>query len=209
MKIELHKVGGILLILLFSLNLGLGQSKFEYGVGIGINHSAINDDIRTQVGQSEGLYKGYRLPALFLRLGYKMNDRFHLNSGLGYSWIGAIRKDRSSRIVATTIEIPLLLEFNATENIHFTTGPLFNYVSGLKNQSEQYDNDILPTAHTRHQFGLRHGIAYSHKLIELSLSYSHYFTDIFAFDIRDSNGNPVGSQISKFKNIQIGIIIKK
>lgn len=186
-----------------------GQSKFEFGIGLGINHSKIDEDIKTQFGPLETQYNGHRLLAVMTRIGYKINDRFHVNSGPGFSWLGGLRKDKTARVVATTFEMPFQLEYNLLDNIHLSSGPVYNYIVGIKNETNQSNSDILPSVDSRHQLGLKHGISFSHKLLELSLSYSHYLTDVFNFTFTDANGNDVGTSVSKFRNIQIGFIFRR
>lgn len=185
----------------------MGQSKLEIGLGIGINHSSIKDDYRTLAGPLEGPNKGIRFPAIFSRIGYKFSDRFHLNSGVGLSWLGALRKDRTARIIATTIEVPLQLEWNATQSFHLSSGVSYNYITGIESETEQMKFNLLTSIDSRHQLGLKHGIAYSHKLVELSLSYTHYLSYLFK-DTIEVNGAEVGTFVSKFRNIQLGVIFR-
>jgi len=199
----------IFCFLLFLAGSSFGQSKFEFGVGLGINHSHIDEDISTLIGAQEEQQKGMRLPALMTRIGYKLNDRFHLNTGLGFSWMGSIQRNHSSRMIATTFELPLQLEWNPRSSIHLSTGPIYNYILGITNEFEEMDIDMLPGVKSRHQLGLKHGIAYSHNLLELSLSYSHYMTDVFNLALTDVNGNLFGTLVSKFRNIQLGILIRR
>jgi len=187
----------------------IGQSKFEFGVGLGINHSKLNDDIRTQLGPVDSQYNGLRLPSVMTRIGYKINDRFHLNAGPGFSWLGGLRKDKTERMIATTLEIPLQLEYNLRDNIHISSGPIYNYIAGIENETDQSKFNMLQLVDSRHQLGFRHGLAFSHKLIEISLSYSHYLTDVFNFAITDVNGNTIGSSVSRFRNIQLGFIFRR
>ncbi len=195
--------------LLFSIGSSYSQSKFEFGVGIGINHSDIVEDIKTQIGGQEGQQKGLRLPALMTRVGYKINDRFHINTGPGLSWMGAIERNHSSRMIASTFELPLQLEWNPKHSIHLSTGPIYNYILGISNQSDLMNIDMLPGVKSRHQIGLKHGVAFSYNLLELSLSYSHYLTDVFNIQLTDVNGNLFGTLVSRFKNIQLGILIRR
>jgi len=184
-----------------------GQSKIEIGLGIGINHSTINDDFRTQTGPMEDINKLIRIPAIFSRLGYKYSDRFHLNSGVGFSWLGALRRDQTARTIATTVELPLQVEWNVKPSIHLSSGIAYNYITDIESETDQLKFDLLASIHSRHQLGLKHGIAYSHKLVELSLSFAHYMTYLIKEPIV-VNGIEVGTYVSKFKNIQLGVIIR-
>jgi len=195
--------------LVFILNSSVCQSKFEFGLGIGINHSSIDEDIKTQAGRLENSYKGMRLPVVMTRIGYKINDKWHVNSGPGLSWVGALQKDLSARVIASTLELPVQLEWNAGMHIQFSSGPVYNYILGIKNENDSMDSDLLPQVHARNQLGLRHGIAFSYDLVELSLHYSHYLSDVFNFALTDVNGNFVGTLVSRFGNIQLGIIIRR
>ncbi len=186
-----------------------GQSKFEYGLGIGINHSGIDENIKTISGPGSELFKGLRLPALMTRIGYKINDRFHINVGPGFSWLGSLQKDFSSRLVASTFEVPLQVEWNPWHNIHLSTGSVYNYIIGISNKNDLMDFDLLPLVDSRQQIGLRHGISFSHRLIEFSLNYTHYLTEVFNSQLTDVNGNIIGTSVSKFRNIQLGIIFRR
>ena len=186
----------------------MGQSKFEYGIGIGINHSKIEEDIKTQAGPGEESLKGIRLLNLYTRLGYKLNDNFHLNSGFGLSWMGGLRKDLTARVIGSTFEIPVQLEWNIGQNVSLASGPIYNYIFKLENETENTKFDQIHRTKSRHQFGLKHGIAFSYQLVELSLSYSHYLSDLYDLPLLDENGNKIGSVVSKFRNIQIGIVIR-
>ena len=110
-----------LMLFFFVSNTIFSQSNFEYGIGIFVNHSKIDEQYNTSIGPIEGAHKGMRLLAVSTRFGYKFTDQFHLNSGVGFSWLGALRKDLSGRIVASTIEIPLQLEWNPWNSIHFSS----------------------------------------------------------------------------------------
>ena len=184
-----------------------GQSKFEVGIGIGINHSTIDDDFRTSAGPMADINKLIRFPAIFSRLGYKYSDRFHLNSGIGFSWLGALRRDQTARTIASTLELPLQIEWNATQSFHLSSGVAYNYITDIESETDQSKFDLLASVDSRHQFGLKHGIAYSHKLVELSLSFTHYLTYLFKEPI-EVNGVEVGTYVSKFRNIQLGVLIR-
>lgn len=193
-------------ILVFPL---FSQSKLEIGFGIGINHSTINDKIYTDTGSISGVNKGNRLLVLNSRVGYKFTTQFHLNSGVGLSFIGSLRKDLAGRETASTIEIPLQIEWNPVEYLNISSGPVYNYVYSMSSETDQTKTDLLNLLHTRHQFGLSHRIAVSHKLIELYLSYAHYFSDTFNSNITDVNGNEIGTLVSKMRNIQIGFVVRR
>ena len=199
----------VLSILLLTFMLGALQAqKFEFGVGLGINHSNISEDIRSQVGSIDGIYKGHRLPAINTRLGYKLNDRFHINSGFGMSWLGALTKDVTMRVIASTAEIPLQLELNVTDGLSLSSGFSYNHILNISSGDTQTTNDLLQNINSRHQIGLKHGIAYGYKRIELSINYTHYLTNLFELNLTDENGNNIGSLISKFRNIQLGVLFR-
>lgn len=187
----------------------LGQSKFEYGIGVGINHSQINQEISTIVGPGFPNEKGLRLPAVMTRIAYKINDEFHLNTGPGISWIGSLDKDLEYRTVATTVEIPLAIEWNPWKHMQVSTGPVYNYIAGMTIESDQQNIDMLFLVESRHQVGLRHGISFSYEDVELFANYSHYLTDVFNVRLTDVTGSIVGTSQSKFKNIQIGVIFRR
>lgn len=184
------------------------QSKFEFGIGLNINHSNINDDIRTNLGMVDDIFKGTRLPGLSTRVGYKMNDRFHINTGPGFSWIGALQKDNTARTTATTFELPVQLEWNLTSNIQFSSGPIYNYIIAITNETDQTKMDGLAAIDSRHQFGIKSSISYSYQLVELSLSYTPYFSNLYNYALTDSNGNEIGTVQSKFRNIQLGVVFR-
>ncbi|MDF1695952.1 MAG: hypothetical protein P1U56_08980 [Saprospiraceae bacterium] len=186
-----------------------GQSKFEYGIGIGINHSKIDEQISTLTGSQSDSYKVLRLPAVSTRIAYKLNEKFHINSGAGFSWLGSLKRDLSKRVIASTVEVPLQLEWNVNRNFHITTGPVYNYTVGLTDETETSKIDILPIVNSKHQFGLKHGIGYSHESLEFTLSYSHYMTDLLVLPVFDVNGNEIGTLFSKLSNIQLGIIFRR
>ena len=140
MKINFKFIFSILVLFIFVSASIFGQSKFEYGVGIMINHSKIDEKSVTSVGILEEPYKGTRLPAVTTRIGYKYSDRFHLNTGAGFSWLGSLRKDLNGRIIASTVEIPLQLEYNAWNSIHFSSGLIYNYVYGISAETQQIEN---------------------------------------------------------------------
>jgi len=192
-----------------SVSFLLGQSKFEFGIGIAINHSKINEDIKTQFGPGENGNKGIRLLGLSTRIGYKFSDRVHLNSGAGISWLGSLRKDLSARVVASTFELPIQLEWNPWKHFQISSGPTYNYIIGIDSEVEGEKFDRLPAIKSRHQIGLRHSISYSYELIELTLGYTHYMTDLFNQELTDVNGNSIGTLVSKLQNIQIGIIVRR
>lgn len=196
------------LVFFFILDTLDAQSKFEYGIGIMINHSKINEEVFVPLSSVEGSYKVNRQLALTTRIGYKPNDKFHINSGVGFSWLGSLKKNLQEQVLASTVEVPLLFEWNPKPYLHFSTGPLYNYVYSFASSTKQNVDSLLPFIHSRHQLGLRHGIGISHQLIEFSLSYSHYFTDIFQSSVTDVNGNEIGTSVWKFSNIQLGIIFR-
>jgi hypothetical protein len=196
------------LIIIFSTSFIFGQSKFEYGIGIMINHSQIDEQIFTESGPIDKQYKGLSLPAVTTRIGYKHSKKFHLNTGIGFSWLGSLRRDLNGRIIATTLEAPLQLEWNAKEFLQFRSGLLYNYILSITAETDQTNSSLLEILKTKHQIGLQHGVAFSHKAIELSLSYAHYFTNVFELEITDSNGNSIGSSRSKFGNIQLGVVFR-
>ena len=173
-----------------------------------INHSKINEEVFVPLAPVTGSYKVRRQLALTTRLGYKYSERFHLNSGVGFSWLGAFKKDLTEQIVASTIEVPLQIEWNPRPYLHLSSGINYNYVYGFSSTVNENNSDLLPLIHSRHQLGLRHGIAISHQQIEFSLSYSHYFTDLFRSSVMDENGNEIGSLIWTLSNIQLGIIFR-
>jgi hypothetical protein len=208
MKINFKILFPFIILFIFTTNSIIGQSKFEYGIGIMINHSKIDEKSITQFGLAEETNKGLRLLAVTTRIGYKFTDRFHLNSGIGFSWLGSLRKDLSSRIVASTIAIPLQLEFNPWKSIHFSSGLNYNYVYGISAETNQTENSLMSIINSKHQLGLKHGIAISHQHLELSVSYAHYFTDLFILQLTDANGNDIGTSFSKFRNIQLGLIFR-
>ena len=199
----------VLFIFIFASTSINGQSKFEFGVGFLINHSNIDEKIFSQFGQGETTYKGIGLLALTTRLGYKFSDKFHLNSGVGYSRLGGLRKDLSGQVVASTLEVPLQLEWNPWKNIHFSSGLNYNYVYGIKAETEDTKTNLMSIIDTKHQFGLKHGVAVSYKMVELSLNYAHYFTDLFNLPLLDVNGDEVGTYSSKFRNFQVGLIFRR
>ena len=207
MKIYLSIPLVLFLIMLTNYS-AISQSKFEFGIALNINHSNINEDIRTTIGAADGVFKGTRLPGIATRIGYKINNKFHLNSGPGISWLGALLKDNTARTTATTFEIPLQLEYNISSSLQFSSGPIYNYITAVTNETDQTKMDGLEAINSRHQLGLKTSIAYSHKLIELSLSYTPYFSKLYELNITDANGNDVGSVVSKFQNIQLGIVFR-
>lgn len=209
MKINPKRLA-LLVILFFATHIILvGQSKYEFGIGFSINHSKINDDIKTQNGPGVSLNKGTRLLGLTSRIGYKFNDRFHLNSGLGFTWLGSLRKDHSSREVARMFELPVQLEWNMWKHIQFSSGPVYNYILGMYNEFEGEKFDLINLVKTRHQLGLRHSISFSYDLIEISLAYTHYMTDLYNLAVADINDNIIGSKVSRFQNIQIGVVLRR
>ena len=196
------------LLLLFTTQIVTAQSKFEYGVGVGINHSEIKEEISTPAGPARSQSKGIRLPALYLKVGYNHNKKIHFNSGLGLSWLGSFQRDLSAREIATTIEIPALLEWNATEHFLISSGPIYNYILDMTNDDAVQNIDILPSVNTRHHLGFQSGVAMSYEIIELSLSYAHYLTNVFNLRYTDENGNDIGTLVSRFRNFRIGITIR-
>lgn len=208
MKINLR-----LAIILFSFflypHLVLSQSKFEFGIGFFMNASDIDEEILTKTGNFEESYKRMRQPAIKSRIGYKMTDRFHLNSGVGHSWLGALKNNLEYQITARTIEIPLLLEWNPIHYFHLSSGVCYNYITAMSIETEDSKSNILSSINTRHQIGLKQGIGVSHKLVEFSLSYTHYFSNLFLFPLFDINGNNIGTYQSKFKNIEFGVTIRR
>ncbi|MEM9548821.1 MAG: hypothetical protein AAGA77_22745 [Bacteroidota bacterium] len=209
MTIKIENLLLILFLFIFSMDTVYSQSKFEFGLGLMINHSSINQSNTTVSGPTPPSYNGLRLPAVTTRIGYKINDTWHLNTGPGISWLGALEKDHSNRIIASTLELPLQLEWNATRYIHLASGPIYNYIMGIKSEDESMDFDLIPQIKSRHQFGFRHTISFSYELVELSLHYAHYLSDVFNFMLTDVNGNFVGTSVSQFGNIQLGIVIRR
>jgi len=195
--------------LCMSLTKANGQSKFEFGIGIGINHSSLEDDIRTPNGKLESNFRGLRMLALSTRIGYKFNNRFHLNGGLGLSWIGSQQRDLKARRIASTLEVPLQIEYNLSKHFQIRSGLIYNYVFSYAYETETDEIDIQDSLHGRHQVGIRNGIALSYELVELFLNYDHYFTDLSRMILTDVNGDPFGTYSNRIHNIQFGIMIRQ
>ena len=203
-----QKILLLCLFLLFTTQIITAQSKFEYGVGLGINHSEIKEEISTPAGPARSQSKGIRLPALYLKVAYNQSKRIHFNSGLGISWLGSFQRDLSAREIATTIEIPALIEWNFADHFLLRSGPIYNYILDMTNDDTVQNIDLLPSVNTRHHLGLQLGGAFSYEILELSLSYAHYITNVFNLRYTDENGNDIGTLVSRFRNFRIGITIR-
>ncbi len=183
------------------------QSNFTHGIGMGLNSSSF-DNVEINRPSQPFMLNFNRIAgfSFFTRTNYKLNQRFKLSSGFGFSFKGA--KDIQSKFHSISFDVPLIGQARVFKQLFFAAGVQYEYLLNMSVMNEQFSDNINDFIDRRNFLSLHVGLNYNlMDWVEIGLAYKPNLQRFLTTTFIGAKGGYIEEFSLKQNNLQFSIIV--